>query len=238
MGFISLFFSVILLNIFSYTTIRLRPYFFKTNLYKPMLLNFNLSVLPFIILLGSAFLGLFLSYLAIYFEFTVLFYIRNILFVLGLMAWLLALPNSGYLVTELNLNHRTVDKVEVPIWYDIISMLSFALSGVINTLANIVILQLAFIVVYDPLTITTENQLVLFGSAVIIIFLVSIGIYLGRSIRFNSWDILHIKPFFSKLFNHFKQKGVMKDAFLFILFHTILFVILYISFGIPLYFLG
>lgn len=38
------------------------------------------------------------------------------------------------------MTHRLDDVVEVPIWYDLISVMSFALSGIINTLVNIVFL--------------------------------------------------------------------------------------------------
>lgn len=238
MGFLSLFLSVLLLNLFAYITIRIRPFIYKTNLYKPMIWNIKLSIMPFVILVGNTILAIILSYIGTYFELSFMYVIRTIIFILGLVVWLLALPNSGYLVTELNLSHREADKVEVPIWYDIISMLAFALSGVVNTLANIVILQVVYLVVYDPASLTQENQVYLLLTALTIICLVSVGIYLGRSIRFNSWDIIHIKSFFKKLYDHFKQKGVIKDACLFIFFHTIFFMILYVSFGIPLYFVG
>lgn len=238
MQFQSLLFSVLLLNVFSYFTIRIRPKLFKTKLYRPMMWNIKLSILPFIVLLGNCLLAIIISYIGARTNIVFLFYFRNILFFIGLFIWMLALPNSGYLVTELNLSHREVDEVEVPIWYDIISMLSFALSGVVNTLANIVILQITFIVIVDPATITKSNQLLLFSSAIVINLLVSFGIYLGRAIRFNSWDIIHIKPFIMKLYEHFKQKGVFKETFLFVLFHAVFFMILYISFGIPFYFIS
>lgn len=146
------------------------------------------------------------------------------------------MPNSGYLITELNLTHRTVDKTPVPIWYDIVSVLSFALSGIINTLSNIVIIQAAFLIFFDPTSLSKKNHILLFLSGFILIFLVSVGIYLGRAFRLNTWDLLHPLGFIKKLFNHFKDIAVLKDAVLFILFHTIFFMIIYVSLGIPFYF--
>lgn len=105
------------------------------------------------------------------------------------------LPNSGYLITELNMTHRLDDVVEVPIWYEIISVMSFALSGIINTLVNIVFLQLIFLVGVDPENITKKTFISFIITAIILNVLVAIGVYLGRQIRFNSWDVLHPKSF-------------------------------------------
>jgi uncharacterized membrane protein len=90
----------------------------------------------------------------------------------------------------------------------------------------------------DPLKLNVSDYLILFISGFIIIFFVVLGIYLGRAIRFNSWDILHPKSFFKKLKSHFAKKGVFKELALYVTFNTIFFLIMYISFGIPFYFIG
>ena len=91
MDCLSLFLSVLLLNLFAYITIRIRPFIYKTNVYNPMIWNINLSIMPFVI--------------------------RTIIFIIGLMVWLLALPNSGYLVTELNLSHWEADQGRLLIYF-------------------------------------------------------------------------------------------------------------------------
>lgn len=88
----------------------------------------------------------------------------------------------------------------------------------------------------DPKIINKRQYTFIFLSGFILLLLVSVGVYIGRSFRFNTWDLLHPLSFFNTLVNHLKQPGVSKDALLFIFFHTILFVILYISFGIPFLF--
>lgn len=197
-----------------------------------MVWNFKLSLLPFVILI--AFLGLFFVMLYFYSVFSIRYfnYIAYGVFFVGLFIWLLILPNSGYLITELNLNHREQDEQEVPIWYDIVSILSFALSGIFNTLTNIVLVQLTIIVAIDPEVITKQGMLKLIGTAVIINLFVAIGVYMGRYIRFNSWDILHPIQFTKRLWKHFKQKGVLKDFVLFVLFHTAFFTIMYFVLGL------
>lgn len=123
-----------MLNFFSYITIVLRPNLFNVQLYRPMTKNFKLSILPFIVLLINFAIFILMAYLST--ENPMLRLVSRIIYILGLIVWLLLLPNSGYLIKELNLNHRSIENDEVPIWYDIVSTLSFALSGVVNTLAN------------------------------------------------------------------------------------------------------
>jgi len=237
MKFLTLFLSVLLLNIFAVVTIKLRPKIFKVKIYKPMLWNFKLSILPLFILFVNILVCILLSYLGVYSHIKFFSIFAYVLFFIGLLLWLLFLPNSGYLITELNLNHRDSDEKEVPIWYDITSILSFALSGIVNTLANIVMIQLSFLVVFDPPELTMPDYTILFLSGFGIILLIVIGIYLGRSIRFNSWDILHPASFLEKIQTHFFKQGVIKEFILYIVFNTIFFLIMYASFGIPFYFM-
>jgi len=237
MKFITLFWGVLLLNLFAYTTIKLRPKIFKVKIFKPMLWNIRLSVLPIFILLGNVLLFIILSIGSAYSHIRFFSVLAYILFFTGLLIWLLFLPNAGYLITELNLTHRGEDETEVPIWYDIVSVLSFALSGIINTLANIVLIQLSFLVAFDPQNLSALAYTALFFSGFGIILLIVVGIYLGRAVRFNSWDALHLLSFFKKLKSHFSKHGIIKEFFLYILFNTVFFLIMYAAFGIPFYFI-
>jgi len=237
MNFISLFLGILLLNLFAYITISVRPKIFKVKVYKPMLKNFMLSILPLLILAANILVFFTLSVLRVYTKIDFFFMLAYIIYFIGLLIWLLFLPNAGYLITELNLNHRETDEKEVPIWYDIVSVLSFALSGIVNTLANIVIIQLSFLVVFDPQVLTTSNYAALFFSGVGIIFLIVIGIYLGRVIRFNSWDLLRPFSFLKKIKSHYSERRRVQEFLFYITVNTIFFVIMYISFGIPFYFI-
>lgn len=238
MNFQSLILSTFLFNLFAYISIKLRPKIFSVDLFKPMIWNIKLSIMPILILLGGFSISLFLVYLSTLLNITVLNIIALIVFVLTLLVWILFLPNSAYLLTELNLTHRDVDKNEVPIWYDIISVLSLSLSGIFNTLMGIVLLQITYLIIFDPQYLNTINQVVLLTSAILIIVLVSIGIYLGRELRFNSWDVLHPLQFIKKLNVHFQNKEHRRNFFLFIIFHSIFFLIMYLALGIPKYFIS
>jgi uncharacterized membrane protein len=228
---------VVLLNAFAYITIRLRPWIFGVTLFRPMIKNFKLSLLPLLILVVDMVILFILIYMSNYWNIEALRTLGYAIFFVGLLVWLLFLPNSGYLITELNMTHRSDDINEVPIWYDIVSVMSFALSGVVNTLANIVIIQLFFIVLFDPTQRTTLLYSTIFLSGLTIVFLIVTGIYLGRMIRFNSWDVLHPVSFAGKLRAHFSNKGAARGFVLYVLFNTVFFMIMYVAFGIPFLFM-
>ncbi len=91
--------------------------------------------------------------------------------------WLLFLPNSPYLVTDLvHLKPRP----PVPFWFDILLVQSFVLTG----------LLLGFLSVYLMHRLVSHA----FGwragwiFTVLILGLTGFGIYLGRFERWNSWD--------------------------------------------------
>ena len=103
----------------------------------------------------------------------------NIIFIVLVAQWLLFFPNSPYILTDLfHLKQRSM----VPYWYDLALILSFAWNG----------LMLGFISLMDMQTVITKRTSQPWGWAFSIVSLIlgSFGIYLGRYLRFNSWDIL------------------------------------------------
>ncbi|MCX6779611.1 MAG: DUF1361 domain-containing protein [Candidatus Magasanikbacteria bacterium] len=95
------------------------------------------------------------------------------------LLWLFFLPNAPYLITDFI--HLTV-WYQVPIWYDIILFTSFAWNGLTLGFVSLFLSQ-EFLK-----KITTAKK-----SAILInlcIFLSCFGIYFGRYMRRNSWDIL------------------------------------------------
>ena len=89
-------------------------------------------------------------------------------------AWLLFLPNAPYLLTDfvhLGQAHRL---------YDAILIGSFAFTGLALGFASLLVVQL----------VVTRAAGALLGWTVALgaLFFASVGIYLGRVLRFNSWD--------------------------------------------------
>lgn len=97
----------------------------------------------------------------------------------ALGAWLLFIPNSFYIVTDLfHLTH--VDTA--PKWFDLLLIFSFAWNGI---LAGVISLRRVEII-----TCASKGR----NFSLVIIFFVmwlnAFGIYIGRFLRFNSWDII------------------------------------------------
>jgi len=94
--------------------------------------------------------------------------------------WLLFFPNALYIITDLV--HLELD-TSVPKWFDAILLLSSSLVGLI--MAFVSLSRVEFLVVskagYKK------------GRIMIMLFLAlgSFGVYLGRFLRWNSWDIIN-----------------------------------------------
>lgn len=95
------------------------------------------------------------------------------------LIWLLFFPNAPYIITDLlHLKPRN----SIPLWYDLGMLFSFALTGFALGLWSLRKMHLAF---EDRFSAGSAKILVLLS-----VFLGAFGIYLGRFLRWNSWDIL------------------------------------------------
>jgi len=96
-----------------------------------------------------------------------------------LFVWLLFFPNAPYILTDL-LHLR--EREPIPYWYDLMVLLSFAWTGLMLGLASLyevqVFLQKRF------------SKIISWLAIFIILPLSGLGIYIGRYLRWNSWDIL------------------------------------------------
>ena len=94
--------------------------------------------------------------------------------------WLLFFPNAPYLVTDfVHLRER----LPVPLWYDVGLLAVFATAGLILGLTSLSHMDA---VVHRFLGGLMASIFVLGTTA-----LAGLGIYLGRFLRWNSWDILY-----------------------------------------------
>lgn len=95
------------------------------------------------------------------------------------MTWLIFFPNALYIVTDLiHLDQET----SVPKWYDAVLLFSSSAIGVI--MAFVSLLRIEFFLSHKFNCRWVE--FIIFS----ILFLGSFGVYLGRFLRWNSWDIL------------------------------------------------
>lgn len=107
-----------------------------------------------------------------------------------LVLWVLFLPNSPYIITDL----IHLDTARPTIWIDLLMFFIFALNGLI----------LGVLSMMDVFSFLRKGNhpIIANGILLTVCFLSGYGIFLGRFLRFNSWDII-ARPLllFQSLFN-------------------------------------
>lgn len=215
-----------LLNVYAAALVLARAPAFKTRLYTPMLVNIGMSILPTAVL---AITSLALLVVATTTTSTPTLWV---VLVIGAVAWLLVLPNAGYLITELNFSHRREDD-PTPLWFDIVLVMTLALSGVVNALVNVGLVQTLVALLAWPNDATPLVRPEAWIAAVVAIVLMPVGIYVGRYVRFNSWDVVRPVAFLRKLSHHFGQQGKVGEFAGFWATYTIFFAIAYVTVAGP-----
>ncbi len=94
-------------------------------------------------------------------------------------AWLLFFPNAPYIFTDLiHLTHRSINHF----WVDLAVILSCAFTGLV----------LGFVSLYLMHSLVTHRfgKRAGWGFVTVVSAVSSFGVYLGRFLRFNSWDVI------------------------------------------------
>jgi uncharacterized membrane protein len=93
--------------------------------------------------------------------------------------WLIFFPNAPYILTDFQ--HLSTNANNAPLWYDVLMLVWFSWTGLLLGVVSLDFMQ----------EIVTRN----FGRitgwifTIVVTFLSSAGIFLGRFYRWNSWDI-------------------------------------------------
>ncbi len=101
-----------------------------------------------------------------------------LLFALG-FGWLVFYPNAPYIFTDFV---HLKERANAPLWFDIALLSSFAWTG----------LMLGCISLYQIQDVIRARIGTFFGWVFVIFinFLCGFGVYVGRELRWNSWDVL------------------------------------------------
>ncbi len=102
----------------------------------------------------------------------------NLLYLALFLCWLIFFPNSPYLVTDLI---HLAKRQNVPLWYDMMLIFSYAWNGLILGFTSLWIVQ-EFV----------QTRFGKVASWLVVSFSLAasgFGIYLGRFLRWNSWDL-------------------------------------------------
>ena len=102
----------------------------------------------------------------------------KLFFVLGV--WLLFLPNAPYIITDII--HLRLSELHM-VWIDILLVISFAFCGILCYLYSI----------KDMKSILKNHFNEKWTNLLfhLLPFVTAFGVYLGRFMRYNSWDIIH-----------------------------------------------
>ncbi len=103
---------------------------------------------------------------------------KKVLFWSMLGIWLLFFPNSPYILTDL---FHLKPKVGAPFWYDLMLLLSYSFNGFFLGFLSLLSIEKMIEELYSK----TWSKIITFTSLIAC----SVGVYVGRYLRWNSWDI-------------------------------------------------
>ncbi len=98
---------------------------------------------------------------------------------IAFIAWVLFIPNAFYILTDL---FHLYDSIVVPPWFDLLLIVSFAWNGLIMGILSVRQMEKVIMARWPGLP----------GWAWLypIMTLNAIGVYIGRYLRYNSWDVI------------------------------------------------
>ena len=139
-------------------------------------------------------------------------------FYLLCIGWLLFLPNSFYLLTDFKHLHHNNDLQFV---FDALLLTCFSIAGFYSGISSLLHIHQLLEMKYSE---RKSHRMI-----AVICFLSSFGVYLGRILRFNSWDILsHPIDLFTSIINSLLNPETYRFTFLFGSFIIIVYSISYL----------
>lgn len=134
--------------------------------------------------------------------------------------WLLFFPNAAYIVTDfLHLKERPL----IPLWFDIILMISFAWTGLFLSIASLRNMQI--------LAKKYVGAILSWLFVTVAIGLNGLGMYLGRFERWNSWDFFfHPRHIVADIAVRFKEPFENLRFFGFTFLFTAFLLVCYLTF--------
>ncbi|MFL7867297.1 MAG: DUF1361 domain-containing protein [Anaerolineales bacterium] len=94
--------------------------------------------------------------------------------------WLIFFPNAPYILTDFQ--HLSYAGNDIPVWYDVILLIWFSFTGLFLGMVSLFLMQ--------EVVRREFGRWFGWGFVVLVAALTTVGIYMGRFLRWNSWDIL------------------------------------------------
>jgi uncharacterized membrane protein len=178
------------------------------------LLTFFIYILRFL-LTGYLYYGfllwnIFLAILPVFFALIFQSLWSNKSYLLGSLVffvWLFFFPNSPYLFTDIIHFNSNINRL-VPYWFDVIFYINISLIGFVSSFQS-----------FYLILVTAIPKKFYFLFTTVISLLTGIGLYIGRELRFNSWDIFHFP------FQILEQEIVISDLIPFVTIWPLCFIV-------------
>jgi len=136
------------------------------------------------------------------------------------LVWLLFFPNAPYILTDFQ--HLSTNAATAPVWFDVLMLIWFAWTGLLLGVVSLFMVQEIVTRNFGRLT----GWIFAFG----VIVLSSVGIYLGRFLRWNSWDVLQDPlPIAHDIYSILRHPFSNIRTYGFILLFTLLFLFVYLA---------
>ncbi len=131
--------------------------------------------------------------------------------------WLIFIPNSFYILTDL---FHLQENNNAPLWFDLLLLLSFAWNGLLAGILSVRRMEKIFHLKWPG-----KHELVFLFP---VMLLNALGIYIGRYLRYNSWDII-TNPFslITDILNLLWYPLAFKNAWGMILCYSVFITLLY-----------
>ena len=136
------------------------------------------------------------------------------------IAWLIFFPNAPYLLTDFQ--HLAFANGNTPVWFDVIIMIWFAWTGLLLGISSLFLMQ--------EIVTSAFNRVIGWVFAIGATILSSIGIYLGRFLRWNSWDLLSDPLLIAKdMYGIVRHPITNLPTYVFTILFTLLFLFVYLT---------
>jgi uncharacterized membrane protein len=197
-------------TIFSVAIWRVRTEFSGTGRYGFLIWNLFLAWIPFMIAYFTYTLTLNRKWISIGIPIAAFF-------------WLIFFPNAPYILTDFQ--HLAYPSGDLPVWYDVMMLIWFAFTGLLLGMVSLFLMQ--------EIVRREFGRWVGWTFVAVVTSLTSAGVYMGRFLRWNSWDILsHPTNLFSYTVERAQDPSLQAIGFtgLFATFFLFLYITLY-TFG-------
>jgi uncharacterized membrane protein len=136
------------------------------------------------------------------------------------LVWLIFFPNAPYLLTDFQ--HLAYSSGSSPLWFDVILLIWFAWTGLLLGITSLYLMQ--------EIIARSFNPVVGWIFAISVTVLSSIGVYLGRFLRWNSWDLLQDPILIAKdMYGIVRHPITNLHTYGFTILFTLLFLFIYVT---------